>query len=391
MNDLFLTEEHHMLRDMVRDFAANEVAPVAAELDRDGTFPHEIIKKMGELGLMGIPIPESYGGSGMDTMAYATAVYEVAKVCASTAITLAAHTSLGCIPILLVGTEDQKKKYLPDLASGKILGAFGLTEPEAGSDAGATKTTAVLDGDEWVINGGKIFTTNAGVAGLITITAQAMIDKKKEGIGAFVIETDSPGLNIGPAEKKMGWKASDTRQIFFEDLRIPKENLLGEPADGFKTFLRTLTGGRISVGALSVGTAQGAYEAALKYSREREAFGRPIHRFQAVGFKLADMATQIEAAKLLVAQAARLYDQQRNAVKEAAMAKLFASEMAMRVTTDAIQVFGGYGYIKDYPAERYFRDAKVLTIGEGTSEIQRLVILREILSSLEETLPGDPG
>ncbi|MFQ6676046.1 MAG: acyl-CoA dehydrogenase family protein, partial [Fidelibacterota bacterium] len=274
------------------------------------------------------------------------------------------------------------------LASGKMLGAFGLTEPEAGSDAGATRTTAVLDGDEWVINGGKIFTTNAGVAGLITITAVAVIDNQREGIGAFVIETDTPGLKIGPPEKKMGWKASDTRQIFFEDLRIPRGNLLGEPAEGFKTFLRTLTGGRISLAALSVGTAEGAYEAALKYSREREAFGKPIHRFQAVGFKLADMATQIEASKLLVYEAARLYDMKRSAVKEAAMAKLFASETAMRVTTDAIQVFGGYGYIKDYPAERYFRDAKVLTIGEGTSEIQRLIILRELVSSLEETVPS---
>lgn len=377
-----------MLRDMVRDFAAKEVAPVAAELDREGKFPREIVEKMGQLGLMGIPIPEAYGGAGMDTVAYATAVYELAKVCASTAITLAAHTSLGCAPILLGGSEEQKQNYLPDLASGKMLGAFGLTEPEAGSDAGATRTTAVLDGDEWVINGGKIFTTNAGVAGLITITAVAVIDNQREGIGAFVIETDTPGLKIGPPEKKMGWKASDTRQIFFEDLRIPRGNLLGEPAEGFKTFLRTLTGGRISLAALSVGTAEGAYEAALKYSREREAFGKPIHRFQAVGFKLADMATQIEASKLLVYEAARLYDMKRSAVKEAAMAKLFASETAMRVTTDAIQVFGGYGYIKDYPAERYFRDAKVLTIGEGTSEIQRLIILRELVSSLEETVPS---
>ena len=386
MNELFLNEEHIMLRDMVRDFATNEVLPVAAELDKNGTFPHEIVKKMGELGLMGIPIPEKYGGAGMDNIAYVTAVYELGKVCASTSITLAAHTSLGTVPILLAGTEEQKKKYLPSLASGETIGAFGLTEPGAGSDAGATKTTAVLDGNEWVINGGKIFTTNAGVAGLLSITAVIIIDGEKQGIGAFIIETDNPGLKMSPPEKKMGWKASDTRQLFFEDLRIPKENLLGKPAEGFKTFLKTLTGGRISVGALSVGTAEGAYEAALKYAQEREAFGKPIYRFQPVGFKLADMATEIEAAKLMVCQAAKLYDLNKNVIKEAAMAKLFASEVAMRITTEAIQIFGGYGYIKEYPVERYFRDAKALTIGEGTSEIQRLVILREIVKSFQSKL-----
>ncbi|MDP6593432.1 MAG: acyl-CoA dehydrogenase family protein [Candidatus Marinimicrobia bacterium] len=384
MNDLFLTEEQIMLRDMVRDFAANEVAPVAEELDRDSRFPEEIVTKMVDLGLMGIPIPEQYGGAGMDHVAYATAVYEMGKVCASTAITIAAHTSLGTTPILLVGNEEQKKKYLPPLASGETIGAFGLTEPEAGSDAGATKTTAVLHGNEWVINGGKIFTTNAGVAGILTITAVVIEDGEQKGIGAFIIETDNPGLRIGPAEKKMGWKASDTRQLFFEDLRIAKDNLLGSPKEGFKTFLKTLTGGRISVGALSVGTAEGAYEAALKYSHEREAFGKQIHKFQSVGFKLANMATDIEAAKLLVYQAAKRYDRGENTIKEAAMAKLFASETAVRTTTEAIQVFGGYGYIKDYPVERYFRDAKVLTIGEGTSEVQRLVILREILKSIDK-------
>ncbi len=384
MNDLFLTEEQLMLRDMVRDFAANEVAPAAEELDRNSRFPKEIIAKMVDIGLMGIPIPKEYGGAGMDHVAYATAVYEMGKVCASTAITMAAHTSLGTTPILLVGSEDQKKKYLPPLASGETIGAFGLTELEAGSDAGATKTTAVLYGNEWVINGGKIFTTNAGVAGILTATAVVIEDGERKGIGAFIIETDNPGLKIGPPEKKMGWKASDTRQIFFEDMRLDKDSLLGSPEDGFKTFLKALTGGRISIGALSVGTAEGAYEAALKYSQERVAFGRPIHKFQSVGFKLANMATDIEAAKLLVYQAAKRYDNGENTVKEAAMAKLFASETAMRTATEAIQVFGGYGYIKDYPVERYFRDAKVLTIGEGTSEVQRLVILREILKSIDK-------
>jgi alkylation response protein AidB-like acyl-CoA dehydrogenase len=387
MNDLFFSDEHLMLRDMVREFAANEVAPVAAELDHEAIFPSEIIEKMAELGLMGIPIPEEYGGAGMDFVAYITAVYELGKVCASTAITMAAHTSLGTTPILLAGSEEQKQKYLPRLASGEMIGAFGLTEPEAGSDAGATKTTAVLDGDEWVINGSKIFTTNAGVAGLITVTAKAIIDGKEEGIGAFIIETENPGLSVAPLEKKMGWKASDTRQIFFENLRIPQENLLGSPADGFKTFLKTLTGGRISVGALSVGTAEGAYEAALKYSTERKAFGKPIHRFQSVGFKLADMATEIEASKLLVYNAAHKYNTGQDVAKEAAMAKLFASETAMRSATEAIQVFGGYGYIKEYPVERYFRDAKALTIGEGTSEIQRIIISREITKGFLENLP----
>lgn len=372
---------------MVRDFAAKEIAPVAAELDHEARFPHEIVQKMGELGLMGIPIPEEYGGAGMDYVAYTTVVYELAKVCASTAITLAAHTSLGTTPILLIGSREQKEKYIPLLASGQTIGAFGLTEPEAGSDAGATKTTAVLDGDTWLINGGKIFTTNAGVAGILIITAVTMIDGQNEGIGAFVIETNTSGLNMSPPEKKMGWKASDTRQIFFENLRIPKENLLGSPAEGLKTFLTTLTGGRISVGALSVGTAEGAYEAALKWAQEREAFGKPIYKFQPIGFKLANMATEIEAAKLLVYEAAKMYDMKKNVVKHAAMAKLFASEAAMRIVTDSIQIFGGYGYIKDYPVERYFRDAKVLTIGEGTSEIQRLVILREIIKSSFADIP----
>lgn len=386
MNKLFLNDEHIMLQDMVRDFAAKEVLPHVMELDETGKFPHKIVEMMGELGLMGIPIPESYSGAGMDQVAYSLAIYELSKVDASIAITVAAHTSLGTMPILLAGTENQKRKYLPPLASGKMIGAFGLTEIEAGSDAGNTKTTAILDKNEWVINGGKIFTTNAGVAGLLIITARTIINNKDEGISAFIIETDNPGLKIGPPEKKMGWKASDTRQLFFEDLRIPEENLLGNRAAGFKTFLRTLTGGRISVGALSVGTAEGAFEAALKYSQEREAFGLPIYRFQSISFKLANIATEIEAAKLLVYQAAKMYDLGKNVIKQAAMAKLYASEVAMRTTTEAIQIFGGYGYIKEYPVEKYFRDAKVLTIGEGTSEIQHLVIMRELVKEYQKSL-----
>lgn len=383
MDKLFFNDEHRMLIDMVKDFAASEVEPVARQLDAESRFPSELVAQMAELGLMGIPVPEQYGGAGMDTVAYAASVIEMAKADASVAITMAAHTSLGTMPIVLAGTEEQKQKYVPKLASGEMLGAFGLTEPGAGSDAGATKTTAVKDGNEYVINGGKIFITNAGHAGLINITTQIIEAGDNLGVGAFIVPADTPGLKIGPPEKKMGWKASDTRQMYFEDMRVPAENMLGTPADGFKTFLKTLIGGRISIGALGVGTAEGAYLKALKYSTERVAFGKPIHKFQAVGFKLADMATEIEAAKLLVMHAAWLKDQGQDVTKEAAMAKLFASEVAMRTTTEAIQVLGGYGYVKEYDVERFFRDAKVLEIGEGTSEVQRMIIAREILKSIQ--------
>lgn len=385
MDKLFFTEEHTMLVEMVRDFANTEVAPIARELDETGRFPEEIISKMGKLGLMGIPVPEEYGGAGMDTVAYAAAVMEMAKVDASVAITMAAHTSLGTMPIVIAGTEEQKRKYVPQLASGEILGAFGLTEPEAGSDAGATKTRAVLDGDEYVVNGGKIFITNSGKAGILLFTTQIVENGKSIGIGALIVDTDNPGLKIGPKEKKMGWRASDTRQLFFEDMRVPKENLLGQPSDGFKTFMKTLTGGRISVAALSVGTAEGAYQKALNYSTERKAFGKEIYKFQAIGFKLADMATQIEAAKLLTFHAAWMKDQGMDITKEAAIAKLYASEAAMKITTEAIQVLGGYGYVKEYDVERFFRDAKVLEIGEGTSEIQRMIITRQLMKTLRKT------
>jgi len=382
MNKLFFTDEHVMLQDMVRDFAKNEVEPLAREMDATGEFPHDLVRQMGDLGLMGIPVSEKYGGAGMDTVAYASAVMELAKVDASLAITMAAHTSLGTVPIVLTGTEEQKQKWVPLLASGKILGAFGLTEPEAGSDAGSTRTAAVKDGDHYVVNGSKIFITNASEAGVLSFTAQIMEEGIKKGIGAFTIPTDITGLKIGPKEKKMGWRASDTRQLFFEDMKVPVENMLGNPKEGFKTFLKTLIGGRISVGALAVGTAEGAYKKALKYSTERKAFGREIYKFQSIGFKLADMATQIEAAKLLVFNSAWMKDQGKDVIKEAAMAKLFASEVAMDVTTEAIQIFGGYGYVAEYDVERFFRDAKVLEIGEGTSEVQRLVISREIIKDV---------
>ena len=382
MNKLFFTDEHVMLQDMVRDFAKNEVEPLAREMDATGEFPHDLVRQMGDLGLMGIPVSEKYGGAGMDTVAYASAVMELAKVDASLAITMAAHTSLGTVPIVLTGTEEQKQKWVPLLASGKTLGAFGLTEPEAGSDAGSTRTAAVKDGDHYVVNGSKIFITNASEAGVLSFTAQIIEEGIKKGIGAFTIPTDITGLKIGPKEKKMGWRASDTRQLFFEDMKVPVENMLGNPKEGFKTFLKTLIGGRISVGALAVGTAEGAYKKALKYSTERKAFGREIYKFQPIGFKLADMATRIEAAKLLVFHSAWMKDQGKDVIKEAAMAKLFASEVAMDVTTEAIQIYGGYGYVAEYDVERFFRDAKVLEIGEGTSEVQRLVISREIIKDI---------
>ena len=378
---IYFNEEHILLRDMVREFAINEIRPHAQNVDT-GQFPTESIKKMSELGLMGIPWDEKYGGNGMDTIALVIAIEELGKECASTAATMMAHTSLGTTPIAVFGTDEQKAKYLPDLCSGKMLGAFGLTEPNAGSDAGNTQTRAVKKGDGYVINGQKAFCTNAGYAGTIIITA--VVDDGKEGnqIGAFIVEKGTEGLRIGEPEHKMGWKGSDTRSVYFEDMYIPKENVLGNPSKGFKQFLRTLTGGRITIGALALGTAQGAYERALKYSCEREAFGKQINKFQAISFKLADMATSIEASKHLVYNAAYLKDEGEDIIKEAAMAKLFSSEMCMRVTTEAIQVLGGYGYIKEYDVERFFRDSKILEIGEGTSEVQRIIISREILKNI---------
>ncbi len=386
MDKLFFSEEHIMLVKMKTDFSKTEIQPLARQLDHESRFPKDIITKMGDLGLMGIPVPKQYGGAGMDTVAYAAAIMELAKVDASVAITVAAHTSLGTMPIVLSGSEEQKKEFVPKLASGDMLGAFGLTEPDAGSDAGATKTTATKNGDGYIVNGGKIFITNAGVAGILNFTTQIIENGENKGIGAFIVPIDIDGLTIGPPEKKMGWKASDTRQLFFENMSVPEANMIAEPGEGFKTFLKTLTSGRISVAALAVGTAEGAYDRALRYSKERSAFGKKIHQFQPVGFKLADMATQIEAAKLLTFHAAWKKDQGLNIIKEAAMAKLFASEVAMKITTDAIQVHGGYGYVKDYDVERYFRDAKILEIGEGTSEIQRLIISREILKTIEDVV-----
>ncbi len=383
MEQLYFTEEHKMLRDMVRDFARNEVKPLTQELDEKGGFPHESVKKMAELGLMGIPWDEKYGGTGMDTMALVIAIEEIGKVCPSTSATMMAHTSLGTAPIAVFGTEEQKERYLPGLASGKQIGAFGLTEPNAGSDAGNTQTRAILNGNEFIVNGEKAFCTNAGEASIIIFTAVMVENGEEKGISAFVIDADTEGLSLNPPEKKMGWCGSDTRSVFFRDMRIPKSSVLGKPSKGFKQFLKTLTGGRITIGALGIGTAQGAFARALAYSQEREAFGKPIHKFQGVSFKLSDMATQIEAARHLVYHAAWKKDQGLSVIREAAMAKLFSSETAMMVTTEAIQVLGGYGYIKEYDVERFFRDAKILEIGEGTSEVQRMIIARELINSVQ--------
>jgi len=383
MEQLYFTEEHRMLRDMVRDFARNEVKPLAQELDEGGGFPHESVKKMAELGLMGIPWDEKYGGTGMDTMALVIAIEEIGKVCPSTSATMMAHTSLGTAPIALFGTEAQKERFLPALASGKQIGAFGLTEPNAGSDAGNTQTRAVLNGNEFIVNGEKAFCTNAGEASVIIFTAVMVENGEDKGVSAFVIDVDTKGLSLSPPEKKMGWCGSDTRSVFFRDMRIPKSSVLGKPSKGFKQFLKTLTGGRITIGALGIGTAQGAFSRALAYSKEREAFGKLIHKFQGVSFKLSDMATQIEAARHLVYHAAWKKDQGLSVIREAAMAKLFSSETAMMVTTEVIQVLGGYGYIKEYDVERFFRDAKILEIGEGTSEVQRMIIARELIHSVQ--------
>ena len=382
MDKIFFTDEHTMLVEMIRDFAKNEIIPIAQKLDESEVFPRKLVNQMSELGLMGIPIPKELGGAGMDMVAYAAAVMELAKADASVAITMAAHTSLGTIPILIAGTEEQKKKYVPPLASGQMIGAFGLTEQEAGSDAGATKTTAIKNGSGYTINGGKMFITNAGEAGLINITSRIIEAGENRGIGAFIVPTDTAGLKLSAKEKKMGWRASDTRQLFFEDMYVPAENMLGTPGKGFKTFLKTLTGGRISVAALSVGTAIGAYERALKYATERKAFGKEIHEFQAVSFKLADMATEIKLANLILMESAWKIDQGSLTSQDAAMAKLFCTEMVGRVSDEAIQVCGGMGLMSDIQLERIWRDARIERIWEGTSEIQRHIISRSLLRPL---------
>jgi alkylation response protein AidB-like acyl-CoA dehydrogenase len=378
----FLREEHLQVREMARRFADEVVAPQARELDEREEFPTDIVKQMAELGFMGLPYPEKYGGAGLDYLAYAIAVEEIARACGSTAITLAAHVSLGCGPVYGNGTEEQKQKYLVPMAKGEAIGAFGLTESNAGSDAAGTETRAVKVDGGWRVNGSKIYITNGSVAQFITFTARTTAGTGTQGISAFIIETAAPGYRVGKREKKMGLHASDTVEVVFEDVFVPEGNLLGDAAGGFKAFMRTLMGGRISIGALALGLAQGAYEHSLKFAKERKQFGQPIANFQAVQFMLADMAVQIEAARLLVYHAAVLKDAGQPFAKEASIAKLYASEMANRVTDKAIQVHGGMGYCRDVPVERMHRDAKLMEIGEGTSEIQRMVIAREILKSV---------
>jgi alkylation response protein AidB-like acyl-CoA dehydrogenase len=378
--DLDLGPEHALLRDTIRDFMTTEVAPQVDEHERDRRFPTDIVKRIGELGWLGIPIPEDEGGAGLDTLAYAIAVEEIARVWGSLGLIVAAHTSLGCGPLHLAGTDEQKRRYLVPMASGKVLGAYGLTEPGAGSDAGGTRTTARLEDDCWVVDGAKRFITNAGHAGTYIVTARTgTTDKGDPEISAFIVPADTPGFSVGRLEDKLGLHASATGELRFEGARIPAQNLLGKQADGFRTFLKILDGGRISIGALAVGLAQAALDASIRYAQTREQFGRPIGTFQGVAFMVADMATEIEAARSLVWKAAWLKDQGRDYGLVAAEAKLFASEVSSRATNAAIQVHGGYGYTTDYPVERYLRDAKLTEIGEGTSQVQRLVIARKIL------------
>jgi short/branched chain acyl-CoA dehydrogenase len=371
-----LDDDTRLLQQTVRDFATGEVAPVAEELDRTKSFPYDLVAKMGQLGWMGIPFPESVGGAGGTSLQYAIAVEELTRIDSSVAITMCAHTSLGTQPIYLFGSEEQKAKYLPDLCAGRKLGAFGLTEPEAGSDAGNVQTRATSDGDGWVIDGAKQFITNAGtsLSGHVAITVRTAEDE----ISNLIVENGTPGYDQGEPYRKMGWNASDTRPLSFDGCRVPEENLLGPRGNGFKQFLHILDIGRIGVAAMGVGLAQGALDEALKYAKERRAFGKPISKFQTIQAKLADLATEIEAARLLTYKAAWLKDEGRNFSLTAAQAKLKTGRLAVRATEEAVQIHGGYGFIEEYPVCRFYRDAKILTIGEGTDEVQQMVIARAL-------------
>ncbi len=379
--DFDLTEEQRILRKTVRDFSEKEIGPVAAELDKGESFSYEIVEKMADLGIMGMPCGEEYGGGGTDYLSYIIAVEELARVDASSAITMCAHTSLGIMPIYYYGTEEQKKEWLPKLTSGKVLASFGLTEPDAGSDAGATKTSAKFDHGVWIINGSKCFITNAGtkISGIITITA--VTGKREDGrkeIECILVPKGTEGYEVGSSYEKMGWRWSDTRALYFTDCRVPEENLLGKKGHGLRQMLEILDGGRLSVGAMGLGGAQGAFEMALKYAKERFQFGKPLSSFQVNAFKLSDMLTEIEMARLMLYKASWLKDRKRPFIREAAMGKLVCSETMGRVVDQALQLHGGYGYMKEYPIERFYRDQKVLDIAEGTSEIQRIVISRTL-------------
>jgi butyryl-CoA dehydrogenase len=401
-DSVYFDEQHRQVREMVREFGRAHVAPVARELDRASEFPWENVKRMGELGLLGVPWPEELGGAGLDQISYYVTIHELAKVDASHALTVSAHTNLGTSPIVEFGTEAQRRTYVPLLASGAVMGGFGLTEPGAGSDAGGTATTAVDAGDHFVLTGSKVLITHAGVGEVFSVTARTDPGGGHRGITSLIVTKDTcdldrcralgvghadalpkiAGVRAGKKEDKMGWRASDTRELHFDGARVPKENMLGARGEGFVNFLKTLDAGRIGIAALSLGIAEGAYEAARDYAGTRKQFGRYIGSFQAVSFKLADMATEIEAGTHLLYAAARLKQAGKPFKKEAAMAKLFCSELAMRTTTQAVQIFGGYGYTTEYPVERMMRDAKVCEIGEGTSEIQRIVIARQILGAV---------
>jgi short/branched chain acyl-CoA dehydrogenase len=378
--DFDLSPDHELIRRTVREFAEGEVAPVAEELDRTKSFPYEIVEKLGKLNLMGIPFPEEYGGGGGDTLAYALAVEELTRVDSSVAITLCAHTSLGTQPVYLFGSEEQKREWMPRLCAGEVLGAFGLTEPEAGSDAGNTRTRATLTGSEWTIDGAKQFITNAGtrISGMVTITAVTGGEGAEREISNIIVPNGTPGYEPGEPYRKMGWNASDTRPLTFTDCRVPEENLLGPRGAGFKQFLHILDIGRIGVAAMGVGLAQGALDQALQYAKQRRAFGKPISKFQAIQSKLADMSTEIAAARLLVHKAALEKDAKRNFTLTAAQAKLKTGRLAVRCAEEAVQIHGGYGFIEEYPVCRFYRDAKILTIGEGTDEVQQMVIARAL-------------
>ncbi len=375
-----LTEEQEMIRKMVRDFAKNEVEPSAAERDEEERFDRGIFDMMGELGLTGIPWPEEYGGIGSDFVSYSIAVEELSRVCASVGVTLSAHTSLAGWPVYKFGNEEQKQKFLRPMAEGKKLGAYGLTEPGAGSDVSAMKTTAKLDGDEYILDGSKIFITNGGDAEIYIVFAVTQPELKHKGVSAFIVEKGTPGFTFGKKEKKLGIRSSSTLEIIFDNCRVPKENLLGKEGEGFKIAMMTLDGGRNGIAAQAVGIAQGALDAAVDYAKERKQFGKPIGAQQGLGFKIADMAVKVEASRLLTYQAAWLESEGKSYGKESAMSKLFAGDSAMEVAIEAVQVFGGYGYTKEYPVERYMRDAKITQIYEGTNEIQRLVISKMLLA-----------
>jgi butyryl-CoA dehydrogenase len=376
--DFNYSPEQNMLRNMVREFAQKEIKPIAAETDREEKFPWDTIKKMGQLGLMGMTVPPEYGGSRIDTVCYMIALEEIGKVCGSTGLTVEAHNSLGVGHIYERGNEEQRRKYLPNLLNGNGVGAWALTEPNAGSDAASLQTTAVLEGDEWVLNGSKQFITSGSVADVITVMAKTDKTKGARGISAFIVEKGTNGLIYGGEEEKMGFRGSLTSQLVLDDCRIPKENMIDEPGMGFIGAMQILDRGRTAVGALAVGLAQGALEECIEYSKQREQFGKPISKFQAIQWKIVDMATEIEAARMLVHRAAFLEDQGKPFGKEASMAKLFASEIAVKAAVEAVQIHGGYGYTKEYAVERFFRDVKLYTIGEGTSEVQRMVIAKHL-------------